>query len=27
MTVWIKKALPGGESVHMLDLAAVCWAI
>jgi hypothetical protein len=27
--VWIKGALPGGEPVHMLGLAAaaICWAI
>lgn len=23
---WIKQALPGGETVHMLGLAAICWA-
>jgi hypothetical protein len=25
--MWIKKALPGGEQVFMLGLAAICWAI
>jgi hypothetical protein len=25
--VWIEKALPGGESVYMLGLTAICWAI
>jgi hypothetical protein len=24
---WIKKALPGGEVVHMFGLAAICWSI
>jgi hypothetical protein len=25
--LWIRGALPGGESVYMLRLAAICWAI
>jgi hypothetical protein len=25
--VWIKSALPGGEHVYMLGVAAICWAI
>jgi hypothetical protein len=25
--IWISNALPGGEALHMLGLAAVCWAI
>jgi hypothetical protein len=25
--LWIKGALPGGDSVHMLGLAPICWAI
>lgn len=24
---WIDQALPGGETFHMLGLAAICWAI
>jgi hypothetical protein len=24
---WIKKALPGGEVVHMFGLAVICWSI
>jgi hypothetical protein len=24
---WLEKALPGGQAVYMLGLAAVCWAI
>jgi hypothetical protein len=24
---WIRKALPGGDAVYMLGLAAICWAI
>jgi hypothetical protein len=24
--VWIKSALPGGEQVYMLGVAAICWA-
>jgi hypothetical protein len=27
MLVWIKGALSGGDSVHMLGLAPICWAI
>jgi hypothetical protein len=24
---WVKMALPGGDSVYMLGVAAICWAI
>jgi hypothetical protein len=25
--LWVKKAIPGGDPVFMLGLAAICWAI